>query len=60
MLAPSMGRCGTPLTIRGSGSPAGLEDGRDHIDDVVPLARSSPLALMRSGQWTTMALRVPP
>ena len=45
MLVPSMGRCGTPLTIRGCGQPGGLEDGRHDVDDVVPLAAQLALAL---------------
>ena len=60
MLTPSMGFCGTPLTVLGCGSPAASSTvGATSITWWYWL-RISPFALIPFGQQTTAPLVVPP
>ena len=61
MLTPCSGSCATPLHRGRVGQPGGLEHGRGDVDDVVELVCGRcPAFAIPGGQWTTVALRVPP
>ncbi len=60
MLTPSIGFCGVPLTTFGSGRPAASSTVGATSITWWNCERTSPFALMRFGQYTTIPLRVPP
>ena len=60
MLTPSIGVCGVPLTDFGSGRPAASRMVGAMSMTWCHCDRTSPLALIPFGQWTTSGLRVPP
>ena len=60
MLTPSMGFWTVPLTLFGSGRPAASRTVGATSMTWWNCERTSPFALIRLGQWTTMPLRVPP
>lgn len=60
MLTPSIGICGVPITIFGSGSFAASRTVGATSMTWWNWVRSSPFALIPFGQWTTRPFRVPP
>ena len=57
---PSIGSCGMPSTVSGSGMPAASSTVGPMSMQWVNWLRTSLLALMRLGQATTIGSRVPP
>ncbi len=60
MLTPSIGFCGTPLSIDGACTPAASRIVGAMSMTWWNCVRMPPLSLMRAGQEMTMPLRVPP
>ena len=60
MLTPSIGRCATPLTAVGCGSPAASSTVGATSITWWNCERISPRAAIPRGQWTIVPLRVPP
>ena len=57
---PCIGSWSMPSTVVGLGDAGDLEDGGSEIDDVGELGAQPAAVRMRSGQCTTIGLRVPP
>ena len=56
MLTPSIGFCGTPLSIAGACTPDRFEDRRHDVDDVVELGADAALVLDPRGPGDDQAV----